>query len=144
MNYKFSDAEINKISEILDQKPEKADNSYMWKLVSPDNPKPLVFTIYTDVGLGKDTIGAMIAVQTRHGYYELHNITGFMFFEPDEIIFTNSNEEYISCLVIGKQSSCSLFSNIRRELLNADFAELDPAVLLSAMQLSVTEDLVNE
>jgi hypothetical protein len=55
------------------------------------------------------------------------------------VIFLQNTESKVSSLIIGKNSSCSLFSNISRDILGADFSELDPAVLLSAMQLSLTE-----
>jgi hypothetical protein len=37
-----------------------------------------------------------------------------------------------------------MYANISRDVLGADFAELDPAVLLSAMQLSLTESILPE
>jgi len=47
-------------------------------------------------------------------------------------------------LVIGKNSTCSLFSNINKDLIKLNFAELHPAVLMAAMQLSITESVIGE
>jgi hypothetical protein len=112
-------------------------------LKSPDNSKPLVFTIYNSVDLGGGITGSMVSVQTRHGYYELHGINEILFFEPDEIILIKSDDKYLSCLILGSECTCSVYSNIRRDILKSDFSELHPAVLLSAMQLSITESVID-
>jgi hypothetical protein len=67
-----------------------------------------------------------------------------MIFEPDEVIFIQATSDKVSSLIIGKNCSCSMYANISRDVLGADFAELDPAVLLSAMQLSLTESILPE
>jgi hypothetical protein len=64
-----------------------------------------------------------------------------MIFEPEEVIFINQKDDLLSSLIIGKNCTCSLFSNINRHILNADFNTLDPSVLLAAMQLSLTESI---
>jgi len=81
-------------------------------------------------------------VQTHHGYYELHDISGYLVFEPDEIIFVQAEKNTVSSIIIGKLCTCSMYSNIRREILKADFSTLDNAVLLSAMQLSLAESIL--
>lgn len=139
----FTEKDIEKVSEILNQVPKKNENSWTWSLKNNDNSKPLVFTIYTNIKITDHDFGNLISVQTQHGYYELHNISAYMFFEPDEVIFINSHLDLISCLIIGKQSTCSLYANIKRDTLNSDFIELDPAALLSAMQLSIVENILD-
>lgn len=142
MSELFQKDDIEKINEILGKSAEDLGEIYSWKLTNEENTKPMVITLYTNVGIGGDEKGALISVQTRHGYYELHGITNYLVFEPDEVIFISADSEKLSSLIIGKQCTCSLYSNIKREILNADFAELDPAVLLSAMQLSITENML--
>lgn len=139
MSYNFTDEDIKTINQILGVKSKVFEDSWTWNIKDPDEYKPLIFSIYNNIDLGSDSKGSMITVQTRHGYYELHNCIKVMPFEPDEIIFLSQNENYLSCLIIGRQSTCSLFSNINRQLLKSDFAELHPAVLMAAMQLSITE-----
>jgi hypothetical protein len=140
MNFYFADENIKQISEVLGTDAEKFDNGWTWKLNNPAIAKPLYCTLYNS---NEDKNLPLISVQTQHGYYEMHNITDFMVFEPDEIFFVNSEETKISCLILGRGGNCSLFSNISRDLIGADFAELDPALLLSAMQLSITESIIN-
>lgn len=142
MNKVFDISDINKITEVLKSEPDDFGNAFSWKITNKDNSKPMMVTLYKEAKLGTQQSGSLVSVQTRHGYYELHSITNYLVFEPDEIIFINANSELLSCLIIGKECTCSLYSNIRREILNADFSELDSAVLLSAMQLSITENLL--
>ncbi len=140
MSFSFARENVDKISGVLGVTPDKFDGGWTWKLTNPAISKPLVCTLYHNID--EENL-SLISVQTQHGYYEMHNITDFMVFEPDEIIFVNAEEKKISCLILGKEGSCSLFSNINRELISSDFSRLDPALLLSAMQLSITESIIN-
>ena len=142
MNFVFSNKDIENIAKVLGSKPEKIAESWSWHLHNPKTKQSLVFTICNKVNLGKKYKGAVISVQTHHGYYELHDCSAFLIFEPGEVIFTNANKKKVTCLIVGKQCTCSMFSNIRREILSADFSTLDPAILLSAMQLSLTESIL--
>ncbi|MDX9790712.1 MAG: hypothetical protein WC313_07865 [Candidatus Kapaibacterium sp.] len=140
MSFIFSKEEIEKIDQTLKSRHQEFEGGWTWTLKSDDNSKPLVFTAYNDVDLGNSN-GSLVSVQTRHGYYELHGINSLMYFEPDEIILIKYDETRLSCLIIGSACTCSLYSDISRELLHRDFSELHPAVLLAAMQLSITESL---
>jgi len=140
----FNNDDIEKISLILGVEPKAYESAWTWTLVNEDYSKPLVFTIYAGIDLGVNTNGSMVSAQTMHGYYELHDIKSFMFFEPDEIIFVTHDNEFLSSLIIGKQCTCSLYSNISVKILKSDFADLHPAVLLSAMQLSIAESSMGD
>lgn len=143
MGFILKDEDLKKIDTTLNATHKAFEGSYSWSLKSADNAKPMLFTIYDQVDIGGDSVGSLVSVQTKHGYYELHDINKLMFFEPDEIILISSTPENLSCLIIGSESTCSLYSNIKRSLLSRDFSDLHPAVLLSAMQLSITESLVD-
>lgn len=140
MNQNFTESDIKEISRILNSAPKHFENSWQWQIKKQDNSKPLVLSIYKDAALGDDKKGVIISVQTQHGFYELHDCSGFMLFDPDEVFFIKSEGEFVSSLIVGRQCTCSLYSGIRREILNSDFSKLEPAVLLSAMQLSITEN----
>jgi hypothetical protein len=142
MGIKFNTENISEINGILQSEPEIFEDSWLWRLQNPETRQSLVLTLYNNVELGGGSTGSLISVQSQHGYFELHDCTTFMTFEPDEVIFINSGKEEVSCLIIGKDGNCSLFSNINREIINSDFTNLHPAVLLSAMQLSLTENIL--
>jgi hypothetical protein len=142
MPFSFSKEDIEQINEILGAQPQEMDSSWSWRLANEQGNLSLVLNIYNEVELGGETKGSLISVQTKHGYFELHNCDSFLVFEPDEIIFVEAKEETVTSLIVGKACTCSLFSNISKEVLNADFDSLDAPVLLSAMQLSLTESVI--
>jgi len=109
-----------------------------WKLTNKEINKPLVLNLFTIDESTKQTIN-IISAQTQHGYYELHNVVNYIKFEPDEIIFIAENNHTISCLIVGASGACSLFSNINRDILKADFTELPASEILAAMQLSIVD-----
>ncbi len=144
MEFVFSIDDIRLIGQTLGGEASSSDDSYVFQLSSEQSRQSLTLTIHNKVRLGDDTEGALVVAQTQHGYFELHDCNAFMPFEPDEIIFLAVRESTISCLVLGSQCTCSMFVDIRREILNSDFGKLDPRVLMSAMQLSLAESVVSE
>ncbi len=82
---------------------------------------------------------SMISAQTTYGYFELHSLSGVIPVEPDEVIFFAENGEKISGMVLSSVGACSLFSNVARENITADPTTLNPADILSAMQLGLIE-----
>ncbi len=142
MRYKFKTEEIESISKMLGTNHEEFARGWSWKLTNPHTKQSLVFTVYNDAQLSHENAGSLISVQTQHGYFELHDCSGFLLFEPDEIIFIHKTETKLSCLIIGRECNCSMFSNISRDVLSADFSEIDSPVLLAAMQLSLTESII--
>ena len=84
---------------------------------------------------------AVLSAQTVHGYFELHNVGRYVPVEPGEIIFVSEEGDKISGLVIGREGTCSLFANVDRRTLSADFVTIEPALLLAAMQLGLAENI---
>jgi hypothetical protein len=144
MDFSFTEQDITRISEVLQSESKRFESAWSWNLSSEQNNLSLILNIYHGVKLGGERKGCIISAQTQQGYFELHDCCGYMIFEPDEVIFIQTNGDSISCLIIGKGCTCSLFSNIDKSILNADFTSLDAPVLLAAMQLSITEELFSE
>lgn len=143
MPYTFTNDDIEKIDEILNTKAQNNGNNWTWRVSNSETNQSFVISIYNNVSLHNNDDISIISIQTKQGYYELHDCFAYLVFEEDEIIFIQASEKYVSCLVISKQGTCSMYSNINRDILNADFSKLDPAILMSAMQLSLTENLLN-
>lgn len=83
----------------------------------------------------------LVSAQTIHGYFELHTVQRFVPVDPDEVIFVAESGGRVSGLVVGREGTCSLFANVDHAILSADLTQLDPALLLSSMQLGLTEQL---
>ncbi len=142
MKFSFSEDNIKEIAKTLEATVERDGDSWTFQLHDQATRQSLVFTLFNNIELGGEEKGSLVSVQTQHGYFEIHFCNGYMVFEPDEIIFFEAKPKTVSCLIVGRKCTCSMFSNINRSLLNADFTTLDPPVLLSAMQLSLTEDVL--
>lgn len=141
----FEEKDINKISDLLDNVPQNHEYGYTWTIRNEELKDKLIFTLYTNlVNLDgqRDENSNLISILTQMGTVELHNCTSYMLFEPDEVIFISATADKISSLIVGKKGTISLYSNIDKKLIGADFAELDTAYLMSAMQLSITEAII--
>jgi hypothetical protein len=84
----------------------------------------------------------VVSAQTPQGYLELHDVTAYLCIEPDEVMFIAKREDRFSSLVVGQAGTCSLFSNIDPSIIKADLTEIDPTLLMAAMQLSLAEMLL--
>jgi hypothetical protein len=84
---------------------------------------------------------SVISAQTIHGYFELHDIDRVVPVETGEVIFVAERDDRISGLVVGREGTCSLFSNVARKTISADFTTLEPPLLLAAMQLGLAENI---
>lgn len=141
-DFSFSAEDIRSMSAILGVEAHETDGEFLFTLSNPNTRQSLTLNVSNHVDVGDGSQAALVIAQTQHGYFELHSCTGFMVFEPDELIFVSENGDLISGLIVGKQCTCSMFTNVRRGNLSADFTELDPRLLMSAMQLSVAESLL--
>lgn len=138
----FTAKDFEMISRFLGKQPQKYEGALVWDLSPATIQKSLVISLH--LACEKTGLEApVVSVQTMNGFYELHNIVKYLTFEPDEVIFIAEDGNRISSLIVGGQGSCSLYSNIDKEILNADFSTLPPAELMAAMQLSIFETALN-
>jgi len=138
----FGKQQADEIKKTLGSDYSEFEGGFVWNLRNEKTKQQVVLTIYSSAGVSIDSQDVLVSVQTTHGYFELHSPDTFMSIEPDEIIFLKSQDEKLTSMTIGGSATCSMFSNISRSIIDTDFSELDPAVLLAAMQLSLTDSMV--
>jgi hypothetical protein len=131
---KLSSETIQTIATVLGARIERSGNDTVLSIGRDQNSPSIVLTI-TFLADG----AAVLSAQTIHGYFELHNVDRFVPVEPDEVIFVAEEGGRISGLVVGREATCSLFANVDRSTLSADFTQLEPSLLLAAMQLGLVE-----
>lgn len=136
----FLNKDIEAINAIIGLPTEAGENSKTWKMYNEKTGQSIIFTLAEYSNEGK--ISTLVSAQNNQGYFELHNCSSYMVFEPNEIIFIESSTSDISTLTISNEANISMFANINRELLHSDFITLEPPLLLSAMQLSLIESLI--
>ncbi len=127
------------ITNFLEVSPEQTYNCWTWKLYDQATGNFLFLSLYLDISFS-DAKYRLVSIQTNFGYFELHNFNSIIFIDPNEIAFVQFDSKKINCLIIGKNCTCSLYSNIDRQLVKSNMAELDPAFLLSALQLALLEE----
>lgn len=82
----------------------------------------------------------LVSVYTDNAHLQLQSCNGFILSKMlEEVIFISECGDSISGLIISKQGDCSLYSNVKKDLLNKDFMELSSEKLLAAVALSVVE-----
>ena len=141
MTKEITNKDIELFDKLLKHKSECTENVCVWKMMNQDAEKPLVISLFKKNKKSGQLIN-IISAQTMHGYYELHNIIDYIVFEPDEIIFISKDKDFLSCLIVGSNGSCSLFSNINRSILTTDFSKLPTSEILQTGQ-AMPAKLVN-
>lgn len=82
----------------------------------------------------------LVSVYTDNAHLQLQSCGGFILSNMlEEVIFISDSGNLISGLIISKQGDCSLYSNVKKDLLSGDFMELSSEKLLAAVALSVVE-----
>ena len=127
---------INAIASILDARVETSGTETILYVGAGRATPSIVLTLSA---LADGVV--LVSAQTVHGYFELHAVQRVVPVDPDEVIFVAESGERISGLVVGREGTCSLFANVAHSILSADLTQLDPSLLLSSMQLGLTEQL---
>ena len=126
--------QIKELSVLLSAEHKVNDHDDILRIGGGESGPAIVLTL----SFLQDS-NVVISAQTSYGYFELHNVEQMIPIEPDEVIFASDAGDRISGLVVSRSGACSLFANVDRSLLSADLATLEPALLLAAMQLGLTE-----
>lgn len=142
MAFSLTGQDVETLSGLLGPATEAGPSSWFWNIRHEASGRVLALTISSNVDLGTGTVGVVVSAQTHQGYVELHDVLAMLPVEPDEVMFIARGESTFSSLVVGRSCTCSLFSNIRADVVRTDFAELDPVLLMAAAQLSLAESLL--
>jgi hypothetical protein len=127
---------VQQIARLLEARPETLGTDTILHVGEREGASTVVLTLAS-----LQDGSAVLSAQTVHGYFELHNVERFVPVEPGEIIFVSEVGDRISGLVVGREGTCSLFANVDRRTLSADFATIEPPLLLAAMQLGLAENI---
>jgi hypothetical protein len=133
---KLSSEVIDVVARILGARREQNGGETILYVGAGTATPSIVLTL---TALAGDSM--VLSAQTVHGYFELHNVSRYVPVEPDEVIFVAEEGDRISGLVVGAAGTCSLFANVHRGTIAADFGSLEPALLLAAMQLGLAENI---
>lgn len=133
----FTPNDIEAIAAVLGTPETPDDHTWFWNLKDEKSGRVMAFTL-TLVEEG-DMVCGVVSAQTHQGYVELHDVSGHLCIEPDEVMFVAKTGDRFASLVIGNSCTCSQFANIPSSLISKDLMDLDPTYLMAAMQLSLAE-----
>jgi hypothetical protein len=134
--YNLLNRESSKKIESLFENPfEDQDDCFSLKIKNIKNKNFISLNLFFEEG---NT--GLVSVYTDNAHLQLQSCDGFILSSMlEEVIFISESDDKISGLIISKQGDCSLYSNVKKELLNKDFMELSSEKLLAAVALSVVE-----
>jgi hypothetical protein len=124
-----------KIETLFDRAFEDQGESFSLKIKNIKSKNFISLDIFFEEGNK-----GLISVYTDNAHLQLQSCDGFILSNMlEEVIFVSESDDKISGLIISRQGDCSLYSNVKKELLNKDFMELSSEKLLAAVALSVVE-----
>jgi hypothetical protein len=141
----FAKKDIDKICACLNAEScRKEKDSYRIKVAAEEGRRTLILQIYPEVALGKGK-GPMVVVYTSNAHLQLHTCSGYVTSkELGEVTFVGESAGKVSGLVVESQAACSLYANVKRELLSGDFTKLGVEVMLSGVALSLAEEIIEK
>ncbi|KPL18940.1 MAG: hypothetical protein AMJ92_05540 [candidate division Zixibacteria bacterium SM23_81] len=137
--------DIDKIVKALEpEEVRKEKDHYFLRLSNPEEQRALILEVYPNIPLGPEK-GTLVVVYTNTSHLQLHACSGYVISDDlGEVTFVGEFGGKISGLVIEKGAACSLYANVKRELLSGDFTKLGVEVMLSSIALSLTEGILDE
>lgn len=137
--------DIDKIARALGVKEVRKEKDHYWmRLSNPEEQRAIILEIYPHIPLGAER-GTLVVVYTNTSHLQLHACSGYVIsVDLGEVTFVGEFGGKVSGLVIEKGAACSLYANVKRELLSGDFTKLGVEVMLSSISLSLTEGILEE
>ena len=141
----FTKKDVDRISACLQaESVRKEKDHFRLKISAEEGRRNLILELYPEVTLGKGK-GPMVVVYTANAHLQLHSCSGYVTSEElGEVTFVGESAGKISGLVVEGQAACSLYANVKRELLSGDFTKFGVEVMLSGVALSLAEEIIEK
>ncbi len=141
----FAKKDVDKISACLKaESVHKEKDHFRIKITADQGRRTLILEIYPEVSLGKGK-GPMLVLYTGNAHLQLHSCSGYVVSEElGEVTFVGETGGKVSGLVVESQAACSLYANVKQEVLSGDFTKLGVEVMLSGVALSLAEEIIEK
>ncbi|HYE96425.1 MAG TPA: hypothetical protein VD962_09460 [Rubricoccaceae bacterium] len=141
----LTDADLDRLAAALGAPAEREGSLVRIALTHAESGRRLAVEIVPALALPGGPEGGAAALVSVYGpaaFVQLQGCTGFVASEElGEVIFFAREGGRVSGLVIEREAGCSLYANVAERLLSADFTQLPPEVMMSAVALSMSEPL---
>ncbi|MEL7360968.1 MAG: hypothetical protein AAFN13_02755 [Bacteroidota bacterium] len=153
MAFAFSATDFDRIAEALGVPVQRDGSLIRYELTHAASGRTLALEITPEVAVpdghnGSMTTMALVSVYATNSFLQLQDCTGFVASEElGEVIFFSkmgAPNGATSGLVVEREAGSSLYANVADRLLLADFTQLPPEVMMSAVALSLSETLFDE
>lgn len=149
MAFTFSDADLERIGEVLGVAPKREGALARFDLTDEQSGRRLSLEILSEVALPASLAERqppnLVSIYAASSFLQLQGCTGFLASkELGEVIILAKRGEVINGLVIEREAGCSLYAGIDPELLSTDFTQLPPEMVMSSVALSMTESLFGD
>ena len=146
MSYSLKAEDLDRIGRVLGTRGQVDGPSMRYKLHDAASVRKITLEVVCHLNIpeamreGEGDI--VVTVMAPSSFVQLQGCTGYIASEElGEVIFFGRSVGRTSGLVVEKQAACSLYANVDDRLLSADFTQLAPELVMSAVALSMTEDL---
>ncbi len=149
MSFSFSDEEIKRIADVLGVSPKRDEKIVRFDISDEETGRKILLEILTDLDmpehLAQGQPNNLVSVITANSYLQIQGCTGVVpSAELGEIFFVARQPGRMSCLVVEREASSSLYAHVDERLLSADFEKLHPEMMMSSLALSMTETLFQD
>ncbi|MDX2129756.1 MAG: hypothetical protein SFU91_12045 [Chloroherpetonaceae bacterium] len=145
MSYKFTKKDFKKIAKALGIKePTPEGNLVRFDVENIVAKRKVSLEVFPELLIG-DTTGNLISVYSPIGLMQLHFCTNYITSEElgDVILFSESHNK-ISSIIISRDAGVTSYMNVDKSLLSRDPFKLSGEVLGCAIQLGLTEHILDE
>ena len=149
MGFSFSEADIDRIGDVLGVEPSIDDKLVSFTLNHDESGRQLTIEVLLDLAL-PDKLASeephnLVSVYATNSFLQLQGCTGYIASkELGEVIFIARQGGRTSGLVIEREAGCSLYANVNERLLSTAFQQLPPEMIMSSVALSMAETLFND
>lgn len=133
--YNFNEKSFDDFENLFNVKPVNSEKSVSFNLLNQQKKTEISIEI-----IAESDDNALISVYTENAHLQLQNAKYFLISEMlSEAIFISETDDMISGLIVSSQGDCSLYSNVSKNILKGDFADLSSEKLIAAVALSLAE-----
>lgn len=138
-SFTFTKKDYDKLSKTLGVELLDRETHKRFEVINEETKLQVNIELYTNVNFGEKT-GNLVNVFTNYGVHQLHDCTGYVASELlGEIIFFSESTYRVNAVVVEKNGGYSVYSNVDKNLINADFATMSPEIMMTGVSLSLIE-----
>ena len=149
MSLVFTDEDFERIGRALAAEPQRDNSSVRYSLEDKESGRAISVEIHPSLKIPKAAEDRgpnnLVTVEVGGSKMQLQGCTSYLESEDlGEVIFFAERKEVTSGLVLERQAACSLYANFDNNLRTADYTRLSPELVMGALTLSLTSDLLSD